>query len=83
MKYNIDLFIKIIYFIVRHNDEPELYKRFSNIVDFLDNLMIDGKTLRNRWQEVEYINDDGLGIDYTQEPEKQFSVINGRIAYKP
>ena len=125
MKYNINLFIKIINFIVQHNDEPELYmklqgniyidftcyedfidaiiieneysrlsemsrleienntKRFSNIVDFLDNLIINGKSLRNRWQEVEYIGDDGLGIDYTQEPEKQFSIINGRIAYKP
>lgn len=124
MKYDIDLFVKIINFIVEHEDEPELYielqnnvyvdftcykdyidaiisegdytyfgmspteiknnrKTFSNIVDFLDNLLINGKSLHNRWNEVKYISDEGKSIDYTKEPEEQFLVMEGRIWYKP
>ena len=58
-------------------------KTFSNIVDFLDNLIINGRSLRARWNEIEYISDEGTAIDYTEEPEEQFFVVDGQICYKP
>ncbi len=125
MKYDVDLFVRIINFIVSHGDEPELYielknntyvnftcyedfieaivivgdcdsffhtnsqieiqektKIFSNINDMLDNLIINGKSLRSQWNEVKYIDDDCV-IDYTKEPEEQYIVIDGRICYTP
>lgn len=123
MKYDINLFARIINFIVKHDDEPELYIqlegkiyiyftcyknfidvimtegemtlskmspidiennsiKFKNILDFLDNLIINGKSLRKRWNEVEYIDDEQI-IDYSKEPIEQFLIINGQICYTP
>lgn len=124
MKYDIDLFVRIINFIIKHGDEPELYielknnvyvdftcyedfidatvsegdytiytmskdelskrtNKFRNINDFLNNLLINGKSLRERWNEIVYISDEGKSIDYTKEPEEQFLVMDGRIWYTP
>lgn len=111
MKYDIDLFVRIINFIVQHNDEPELflelddgtlieftcYKdfidvwinedydnliKFENVTDFLDNLKIDGLSLRELWGKVIYI-DDAQTIYYDKEPEEQFFVHEGWIWYTP
>lgn len=111
MKYDIDLFVKIINFIVEHDDEPELYLelddgtiieftcyqnfidvwinedyahilKFKSITDFLDNFKINGLSLKERWREVKYIDDDQT-IDYFKEPEEQFLVVDGKIWYKP
>ena len=106
--YDIELFIRIINFIVCHNDEPELYLdlqngtrveficykdfidayigevhyKFADITDFVDNLIVDGKTLRECWQDIIYIDNDGT-IDYCKEPQEQFDcIVNGHICYK-
>ncbi len=31
MKYDIDLFVRIVNFIVKHEDEPELYIELQNV----------------------------------------------------
>lgn len=125
MSYDVNLFVRIINFIVSYDDEPELYielknkitvdftcykdfidaivivgdvskfyyeksneevinctQCFNNIEDMLNNLIIDGKSLLDRWDEVLYIDDDNI-IDYTKDPKEQFLVIDGRICYKP
>ena len=109
MRYDIDLFAQIIDFIVKHDDEPELYLRmkdgtevdfvcynewidayieerdfkFKNIIDFLDNMYINNVSLRQCWNEIEYIDDDCGCIDWTKTPTEQFQVIDGRISYVP
>jgi len=106
--YDINLFVQIIDFIVKHGDEPELYMdlkdgtrieficysdfidayvgercyKFSSIADFTDNMIINGKSLRDCWNDVIYIDDD-CTIDYSQKPTEQFDLsADGRICYK-
>ena len=55
------------------------YCKYSSIYDFVDNLKIKGKSLRECWQDVVHIEDDLSMIDFSKTPEEQFCVGGSSI----
>lgn len=60
----------------------KLYK-FTSISEFVDNIKINGKTLRDCWHNVVNIKDDLDEIDFTKMPSEQFEeiTVQGKLSY--
>lgn len=64
MKYDIDLFASIINFIIKYEDEPELYIKLKNNIyvyftcykDFIDALIVEGKNTIYEMSPIEINN---------------------------